>query len=278
MFPELNDILDIDIHELPSRKLIFLNELTCDSSFVLYHMLCTFLKHKGKVVFLSVSQSFSHFMNVGNKLGVNLKKERDDGNIVFIEGLRKIGNDIFAERGENIVNFEETGLQSLRKLFIEVSSAVNSFPNGENILMLTDDLSVLSSLGISRNGVKLFLHYLKQLLYSRAEGVCFMTLIHHDRYESDEELEEICTLANHMSDIIIKVEDLASGFSHAVHGEVYIYIIISFYDSFLGRRGFAVAAPAEWNKLPQTVRSQQTIDGFRSQLKTYLFRLAYPPP
>ena len=36
----------------------------------------------------------------------------------------------------------------------------------------------------------------------------------------------------------------------------------------IGRRGFAVATPAEWNKLPQTVRSQQTIDGFRSQLKT----------
>ena len=44
----------------------------------------------------------------------------------------------------------------------------------------------------------------------------------------------------------------------------------------IGRRGFAVAAPAEWNKLPQTVRSQQTIDGFRRQLKTHLFRLAYP--
>ena len=46
----------------------------------------------------------------------------------------------------------------------------------------------------------------------------------------------------------------------------------------IGIRGFAVLAPAEWNKLPQTVRSQQTIDGFRSQLKTHLFRLAYPPP
>ena len=46
----------------------------------------------------------------------------------------------------------------------------------------------------------------------------------------------------------------------------------------IGRRGFAVAAPAEWNKLPQTVRSEQTIDHFRSQLKTHLFRLAYPPP
>ena len=44
----------------------------------------------------------------------------------------------------------------------------------------------------------------------------------------------------------------------------------------IARRGFAVAAPAEWNKLPQT--AQQTIDGFRSQPKTLLFRLAYPPP
>ena len=49
-------------------------------------------------------------------------------------------------------------------------------------------------------------------------------------------------------------------------------------NKHIGRHGFAVAAPAEWNKLPQTVRSQQTIDGFRNQLKTYLFRLAYPPP
>ena len=49
-------------------------------------------------------------------------------------------------------------------------------------------------------------------------------------------------------------------------------------NKHIGRHGFAVAAPAKWNKLPQTVRSQQTIDGFRSQLKTYLFKLAYPPP
>ena len=48
-------------------------------------------------------------------------------------------------------------------------------------------------------------------------------------------------------------------------------------NKHIGRCGFAVAAPAEWNKLPQTVRSQQT-RRFRSQLKTYLFRLAYPPP
>ena len=46
----------------------------------------------------------------------------------------------------------------------------------------------------------------------------------------------------------------------------------------IGRRGFAMAFPTEWNRLPQSVRSHNTIIGFRSQLKTYLFRLAYPPP
>ena len=44
----------------------------------------------------------------------------------------------------------------------------------------------------------------------------------------------------------------------------------------IGRRGFAMASPTEWNRLPHSVRSQNTIIGFRSQLKTYLFRLAYP--
>ena len=36
----------------------------------------------------------------------------------------------------------------------------------------------------------------------------------------------------------------------------------------IGRRGFAMASPTEWNRLPQSVRSQNTIIGFQSQLKT----------
>ena len=46
----------------------------------------------------------------------------------------------------------------------------------------------------------------------------------------------------------------------------------------IGRQGFAMDSPTEWDRLIQSVRSQHTITGFQSQLKTYLFRLAYPPP
>ena len=45
-----------------------------------------------------------------------------------------------------------------------------------------------------------------------------------------------------------------------------------------GLRSFIAGAPTEWNKLPQAIRTIESISGFRKQLKTYLFRLAYPPP
>ena len=44
-----------------------------------------------------------------------------------------------------------------------------------------------------------------------------------------------------------------------------------------GLRSFIVA-PTEWNSLSQAIRTMGSISGFRKQLKTYLFRLAYPPP
>ena len=41
---------------------------------------------------------------------------------------------------------------------------------------------------------------------------------------------------------------------------------------------FVNAIPSEWNKLPQAIRTQDSISGFRQQLKMYLFSLFYPLP
>ena len=42
-----------------------------------------------------------------------------------------------------------------------------------------------------------------------------------------------------------------------------------------GDRAFSVVAPKLWNSLPSHIRLAQTIDIFKSQLKTYLFNLAF---
>ena len=40
-----------------------------------------------------------------------------------------------------------------------------------------------------------------------------------------------------------------------------------------GDRAFSTAAPRLWNQLPPELRSVTSVDQFRSQLKTYLFKL-----
>ena len=42
-----------------------------------------------------------------------------------------------------------------------------------------------------------------------------------------------------------------------------------------GDRAFSSAAPRLWNQLPPELRGVTSVDQFRSQLKTYVFKLAY---
>ena len=43
----------------------------------------------------------------------------------------------------------------------------------------------------------------------------------------------------------------------------------------LGGRSFAVAGPSEWNKLPLSIRQLESINVFKTSLKTYLFNLYF---
>ena len=45
----------------------------------------------------------------------------------------------------------------------------------------------------------------------------------------------------------------------------------------LGKRAFSVAAPIIWNELPTTLKSCESLVSFGKNLKTYLFKIAFPP-
>ena len=42
-----------------------------------------------------------------------------------------------------------------------------------------------------------------------------------------------------------------------------------------GDRSFAVYAPDEWNKLPFYIRKANSVDSFKIQLKTFIFKGAF---
>ena len=49
----------------------------------------------------------------------------------------------------------------------------------------------------------------------------------------------------------------------------------SYHLKSYGLRSFSVAAPELWNSLPLSIRTTPNLLSFKSELKTYLFKLAY---
>jgi len=47
-------------------------------------------------------------------------------------------------------------------------------------------------------------------------------------------------------------------------------------EKTLGDRAFIAAALSLWNKLPSEIRDENNFERFKSKLKTFLFRAAYP--
>ena len=54
-----------------------------------------------------------------------------------------------------------------------------------------------------------------------------------------------------------------------------LLIVPAFNIKSCGRRAFSVAAPLLWNSLPQHIRDAGSLDIFKRQLKTVLFRRAF---
>ena len=58
-------------------------------------------------------------------------------------------------------------------------------------------------------------------------------------------------------------------------GSQNLLIVLKSYSKQFGDRSFSVAAPKAWNALPMDIKSASTVDMFKKNLKTYLFKEAY---
>ena len=101
-----------------------------------------------------------------------------------------------------------------------------------------------------------------------------------------------------ITNILKKIESLKilNGFERSIHQPPYLASLLHFFNVprqlrsstsqqlsiprtklNLGKRAFSVAAPIIWNELPTTLKSCESLASFRKNLKTYLFKIAFPP-
>ncbi|XP_002737485.1 elongator complex protein 6-like [Saccoglossus kowalevskii] len=226
MFTELNALLDCIPSRPPKGQFILLSDNLTDGTFILHHYISLFLKGGHKVCLVSLSQSFSHYNAVGQKLGVNLSLAKEKNQLVFIDGLQ-CSLQLFASSDDSMQNNPLVCIRdsktTLQPLYEMVRNAVcNSDGKVETpVLLLIDDLSILLSLGISLISVYDFMHYCVVMLCGSIQSVgCLVTLIHSDKDEENSLLLRHLLYSSHLH---LHMNGLSSGFCKDVHGELSIH-------------------------------------------------------
>lgn len=219
MFPELQSALSPE-----RRQFILISDWRTDGGFLIHHFLSDYLKSRRKVCFVALAQSFSHYNLIAQKLGVNLVSARDEGQLVFLEGLKSYTSLLFSQTPEadshNPLRFLRTGAD-LRPLydFIYGALAPSAGEEWKSPALVVDDVSLLISLGVTPLQILDFIHYCRAGICHQLQGdvVC---LVH--REEEDEDGEVLLRALCHQSGLILQAEGLTTGFCKDVHGQLTI--------------------------------------------------------
>ncbi|KAL6042745.1 hypothetical protein STEG23_022362, partial [Scotinomys teguina] len=156
--------------EMSNGKLTLLCDAKTDGSFLVHHFLSFYLKANCKICFVALVQSFSHYNIVGQKLGVSLTAAREQGQLVFLEGLKSsVGLFFHTQEAPHPLQFlREASAGNLRLLYEFVQDTLKPV-DGEDTpwkypVLLVDDLSVLLSLGMGAVTVLDFMQYCRAMV------------------------------------------------------------------------------------------------------------------
>ncbi|OCT75339.1 hypothetical protein XELAEV_18030518mg [Xenopus laevis] len=226
MFPELNSLLGVTTDTLTLGKFTLLCDSNTDGSFLVHHFLSYYLRAGCRVCFVALVQSFSHYNIVAQKLGVNLSSAKDEGQLVFLEGLKSYTDLLFGDKSEaeetNPLCFLRAG-SDLRPLYSFVSAALapSAGQSWKCPVLILDDLSVLLSLGVTSLQVLDFMHYCRATVCTQYKGNV-LCLVHGAEESGDEENELVLRSLSHQSHLILQAEGLSTGFCKDVHGQLKI--------------------------------------------------------
>ncbi|XP_029444054.1 elongator complex protein 6 isoform X2 [Rhinatrema bivittatum] len=224
MFVELNHLLNSSPDKLRQGELTLICDVKTDGSFLVHHFLSLYLRAGCKVCFVALVQSFSHYNIIAKKLGVNLTAAKEQGQLIFLEGLKSSVDMLLGERQKseqtNPLQFISDTGSDLKVLydFVRESLMPSSTESWKCPVLLVDDVSILLSLGVRAIHLLDFLHYCRATICSQLKGN-MVVLVHSSADSEDEENELVVNYLCHFSNLILWVEGLATGFCKDVHGQ-----------------------------------------------------------
>ncbi|KAL3877359.1 hypothetical protein ACJMK2_035081 [Sinanodonta woodiana] len=224
MFSDLNNLLAISKENHLQGEFVVISSSKADGSFLIHHFLSFFLKQNKPVCFVGFSQSYNHYNTVAQKLSCNLNAAKTSGQLVFIEGMKLLGD---AVSGNRLVKGDNSLMCNtdfdLQKFFLCIKSSLDSLKvnQSQDPVLIIDNLSFLHYIGCSIPQLVMFVNYLLGKVTSQGTG-SFVLAIYNDMISVDEESDLLWKNLSHLCSLTCQVTGLESGYSKDVHGELLI--------------------------------------------------------
>lgn len=236
MFGALEDILNFNASSPLKGKGILITERGADGSFMLHHLIATYLRGGHYVCLVGLAETFTHYSCVAAKLSLNLAASRDAGQFVFIDALRTIGDEIFKNSSSDCISSDVTTARvppessstssrlPLRDLYETIKSGLDQLREWRSkpTLLVVDELSLLLILGHSTSAVSILANQLQLLVCptEQSQGT-FSTLIHTGRSANDKEIDQLQKEISYKCHQLIYIDCLKTGYCREVSGEVF---------------------------------------------------------
>jgi len=257
MQTQISQFMSVDPNYFPENEQIVIGDRSIEGGFLTHYFINLCLKQNRSVCFLALSQTFTHYNSVAQKLGLNLLTAcNETKNFKFIEGLKCLGScfdstDIKVEDSKPFLDLINGDCSTILRYIESAISSTTEFVSNSchGPVVIIDDLSILLSAGLDKKDVILFYNGLTQILDSQKGSLITFSYLEKD----DDDLEELWSFVSHVSTIRIEFSALSSGFCKDVHGQMKV----EWRDGKASPRKFSV-------KQTQFKLSDKTVDFFAS--------------
>ena len=216
------------------KSILITDDVLCDADFLVNHFLHSFVKAECPTVFVHATQTFSHYQLVASKCGVNLQSFVDKKTVSPIDGMKLLtdclspgaGGDSATDSSrltrslfDAIVEAADILLRNCLDLAPPISSLGNHHPS-KRLLVLIDDFTLLSSLGVSARHLAAFVYCLRRRFSSLP--VTLVSRLHDDVEDEidDEKDVYLAKLFARQVDAHFHVRGLSTGYCRDVHGAI----------------------------------------------------------
>ena len=207
MFKDISNCIDFE-QKNPFLTLIS-SSCQSDSSFLIHHFLSLGIRSKKQVYFVNLSQTWSHYKSVQSKLGnsVQLNEKTDAGKLVNFD-IVKQKNTATLIQMDSPVDFWQQTFASLIACLEEKNKNESNF----ECMVIIDDMSILNLIGCDENLIFELVVNLKAFTNLKLNLIMQLQSFWSNRHMINDLI--------YLSDVYIKIEDLLTGYSRDIQGQV----------------------------------------------------------